>query len=162
MRHLLLVLGPILSCSCFSQSDGSVIGGASDAAQRVFDQRIRPVNAPVTDSTMVEVMPGFPGGPEGLVAYLRREVVYPESALANGVEGTVQVSFIVRKDGRVDNVEVQRGADAELDKEAVRAVAAMPAWSPAVSKGEPVAVRLVLPVAFAIIQEQAPQRDSLH
>jgi len=49
----------------------------------------------------VEDMPQFPGGAEAWVAYLQKELKYPESCRILNLSGVVVVEFIVEKDGKI-------------------------------------------------------------
>jgi periplasmic protein TonB len=76
---------------------------------------------------------------------------YPKAARKHGDQGTVYVRALVKKDGTTVQVMVPsgRGVTPELDKAAVEAVSQ---WTfvPARSKGEPVAVWVVIPVKFRL------------
>ena len=97
-----------------------------------------------------ENMPEFPGGNAACIAWLTKEAKYPVVATEKGIEGTVMVGFVVERDGSVTNVKVNRGADPILDKEAVRAVSAMPKWIPGKQNGELVRVYHSVPVIFRL------------
>ncbi len=56
---------------------------------------------------VVEQMPEFPGGQTALMEYLSKNVKYPVVAQENGVQGRVVVSFIVERDGSINEVEGQ-------------------------------------------------------
>ena len=100
---------------------------------------------------VVEKMPEFPnGGMPGLMKYLSDNIRYPEAAKVAGIQGRVTVVFVVDKDGSVTNVETLRGVDAELDKEAIRVISAMPKWIPGMQKGKAVKVRYTVPVMFRL------------
>ena len=75
---------------------------------------------------------------------------YPQEAVSEGIQGTVDVAFIIEKDGNVSNVEVVRGVSEELDAEAVRVVAASPKWKPGKVAGRAVRTRVVIPVEFRL------------
>lgn len=113
--------------------------------------------------TVVEEMPKFPGGQEALLKYMVANVKYPENARKNGVQGTVFISFVVKKDGQVSNAKVLRGVDEELDKEALRVVSEMPKWNPGKEKGKPVKVQFNLPVAFKLDSgaEKTPEKTQI-
>lgn len=49
---------------------------------------------------IVEQMPEFPGGELAMQEYIRKNLVYPESAKNQQIEGTVYVSFTVGRDGK--------------------------------------------------------------
>lgn len=100
--------------------------------------------------TEVEQMPDFPGGFPALVNYLSENLKYPAEARQNKVTGTVFVGFIVRADGSVEGAKVLRGPDASLGAEAVRVVQTMPKWVPGREGGQPVPVKYVLPIKFAL------------
>ena len=99
---------------------------------------------------IVEEMPEFPNGIEGLMDYVAQNVKYPESAKENNLQGRVIVKFVIEKDGTVSNVEVGRGWGNELDDEAVRVVKAMPKWKPGKQDGKPVRVSFMLPINFKL------------
>lgn len=87
--------------------------------------------------------------------YFLREWVYhylkyPQSALKDGIQGTVMVQFIIEKDGRVADVKVIKGVDPELDAEAVRVIEASPKWKPGKMSGNRVRAALTLPVEFRL------------
>jgi protein TonB len=98
----------------------------------------------------VEKMPEFPGGQAELMSYLKNAIKYPVVAQENGIQGRVTCSFTINKDGTIVDVEVIRGIDASLDKEAVRVITAMPKWKPGEQRGKPVRVKYNLPVNFRL------------
>jgi periplasmic protein TonB len=98
-------------------------------------------------------VPVFPGGQEALVAYLVKNIVYPQKAKENGIQGVVLVSFTVTKTGKVADVKVKRGVDDLLDAEALRVIKGMPDWKPGEKDGQPVDVAMVLPVSFKLAEK---------
>lgn len=99
---------------------------------------------------VVEEQPSFPGGQGALFKWLGDNLRYPVVAQENGIQGKVQVQFVVGKDGSISNVKVVRGVDPSLDKEAVRVVSSMPHWTPGRQNGTSVNVRYTLPVVFRL------------
>ena len=97
-----------------------------------------------------EIQPSFQGGNNALMEYLRQNVVYPEQARKDSVEGRVVVSFVIEKDGSITKPAVVRSLHPLLDAEALRVVAAMPKWSPGMTMGKQVAVKYNLPVTFKL------------
>ncbi|MDD4636171.1 MAG: TonB family protein [Bacteroidales bacterium] len=98
----------------------------------------------------VDNPPAFPGGDAELMGWIMKNVQYPEGAKARGEAGRVTVSFIINKDGKVVNGQVERGVSTELDQEALRVVSIMPNWTPGKLKGEAVDVRYMLPITFRL------------
>lgn len=111
--------------------------GSSEAEDQVF--------------LAVEDMPEFQG--EG-VAYFRNyvqsEVTYPEQAAEKGFEGTSFVTFIVNKEGNVEEVEVVRSAHPVLDQAAVEAIQGSPQWEPGKQRGQNVKVKFTIPIVFKL------------
>ncbi|MBQ5957711.1 MAG: M56 family metallopeptidase [Bacteroidales bacterium] len=99
---------------------------------------------------IVEVMPEFPGGAAAMFTYLSGNIKYPEEAKDKGISGRVFISFVVEKDGSVNQVQVKKGIGGGCDEEAVRVVQAMPKWKPGLQKGKPVRVSYLLPITFKL------------
>lgn len=101
-------------------------------------------------SDNVEVLPEYPGGVENLVVFLRSNINYPEKAKEDGTTGSVDVTFIVEKDGSISNVKVKKSLSEECDREAIRVVNSMPDWTPGKQEGKVVRVGLELPIFFSL------------
>lgn len=99
---------------------------------------------------VVETMPSFPGGDGELMKFLGNNVKYPVIAQENGIQGRVICQFVVNRDGSIVDVEVVRSVDPSLDKEAIRVIKSMPAWSPGKQLGKSVRVKYTLPVNFRL------------
>ena len=99
---------------------------------------------------MVEEMPEFPGGMEAMMDYVAKNVKYPQEAMEKEISGRVFVSFIVEKDGSVNEVKIMKGVGGGCDEEAVRVVKAMPKWKPGKQEGKPVRVNYTLPITFKL------------
>ena len=97
--------------------------------------------------TIAEKMPSFKGN---VNAWLAQHINYPAAAAENNVQGKVIVRFVVGKDGSVSQASVVRSVDPALDREALRAVNAMPKWNPGMNNGQPAAVWFTLPVTFKL------------
>lgn len=100
--------------------------------------------------TVVEEMPEFPGGHDGLIKFISSNLVYPDSAKVHEKQGTVYVTYLIEKDGSVSHVKVLRGFDKYCDAEALRVVKMMPKWKPGKQKGKAVRVHFNLPLKFAL------------
>ncbi len=101
---------------------------------------------------LVAQKPGFNGGDANEFSkWVSENVVYPESCRQSKVQGRVTVQFTVTEEGKVTDVKVLRGVNAELDKEAVRVISGSPLWTPGRDEdGEAVSVSYVFPVIFKI------------
>ena len=100
--------------------------------------------------TWVQVKPSFPGGEEARLKWLRENLEYPQQAVADEIQGLVQVGFVVEKDGSITNVKVVQSAHSTLDREAVRLVKAMPKWIPGKQNGNTVRAYFTQPIRFVL------------
>ena len=97
---------------------------------------------------VVEQMPEYPGGIKALFDYLCQNVMYPEDAEKQKIEGRVIATFIVETDGSISNIEVVKPAFPSLDAEAVRVLSAMPKWKPGMQNDKVVRVKYTVPISF--------------
>ncbi|MBR6227207.1 MAG: TonB family protein [Bacteroidales bacterium] len=97
-----------------------------------------------------EQMPEFPGGVEALMDFVAKNVVYPQEAMDKEISGRVYVSFVIEKDGSVNEVKVMKGIGGGCDDEAVRVIKAMPKWKPGKQDGKPVRVSYMMPITFKL------------
>jgi TonB family protein len=79
---------------------------------------------------------------------------YIASAAEERVEGVVRLSAVIRKDGRVDSIEVLKPLDGRLDRSAAEALARW-VFKPASRGGAPVDVDAVFEVPFRLAPREA-------
>lgn len=77
-------------------------------------------------------------------------VKYPKQAVENGIQGNVQVSFVISESGKVQDVKVTKSVDPLLDEEAVRVITASPDWKPGKVDGKKVKSEMTLYVEFRL------------
>ncbi len=98
-----------------------------------------------------EVDPVYPGGQEGLEGYIRDNITYPEEALENNIEGTVNVRFTIDANGQVGDVRTEGNAlGYGLEEAAVKAVTQMQHWTPGKIGTKSVKAWYTLPVTFRL------------
>lgn len=98
----------------------------------------------------IDTAPEFPGGIDKLMEFLSRNIVYPMQAKENGIKGTVYVSIMVDKNGKVKEVKIDRGLYSACDAEVMRVVNLFPPWKPGIYQGKNVNVVFSLPVKFEL------------
>jgi TonB family protein len=103
-----------------------------------------------TAFVLAEVMPHYPGGDHELSAFIKRNIQYPEKALAEKIEGKVILRFIVSKEGKTENVTVFKGKNTLLDSESVRIAKMFIGWKPGMNNGKAVDVWYVVDVKFEL------------
>ena len=100
---------------------------------------------------IVEDMPTFQGKPvDNFRNYIADNIVYPEEAAKNGIEGKVFVQFKVNSSGKVADARIVRGVDPLLDAEALRVIKSSPDWEPGKQRGKKVCVMFTFPIKFEL------------
>lgn len=112
----------------------------------------KPKHEEVTEEifVVVEEQPEFPGGNAAMMKFLSDNIRYPVIAQENGIQGRIICNFVVERDGSITDVQVVRGQDPSLDREAIRVIQQMPKWKPGKQRGSAVRVRFTLPVVFRL------------
>ncbi|MCR5498269.1 MAG: TonB family protein [Paludibacteraceae bacterium] len=119
---------------------------STQSAPKVLEST-QPDDDVIMGAVVMTPPPSFPGGRDSLIAFLKENLHYPQSAIDDRIEGTVRVRFVVRPDGTISNANVTQSVDPRLDEEALRIVRSMPNWKPS-SKG--VNTPYILPIRFSL------------
>ncbi len=93
----------------------------------------------------VEDMPEYPGGEAALFRDLGNAFRYPALERDMGIQGVVYVSFVVNREGQVEQVKILRGLSEGLDAAVIKSVKAMKRWTPGKQRGRAVPVIYTLP-----------------
>jgi TonB family protein len=101
--------------------------------------------------TKVEVAPTYPGNDQALTDYINGNIVYPDQAIENNVEGTVNVQFVVNDKGEISDVTtIGNKLGYGLEEEAVNVVSKLPKWEPGKVKGKNVKTKLTVPITYKL------------
>lgn len=142
LRNLCLLVG---WCGCMALPV-STLG----AAPKSLSAHVLEVEYDDDDTVYEEadVSPMFPGGTMMLMNWLNDNVAYPDGAKTKDKVSCIEVSCIVDESGRLLSSRIKHGTDSILASEALRVVARMPRWSPALKDGKPVKKEIILPIHF--------------
>ncbi|MGW8121297.1 energy transducer TonB [Roseivirga echinicomitans] len=97
---------------------------------------------------IVEDPAEFPGN--GWNKFLNENLKYPRQAQRMGIEGSVDLSFVVAADGSLSDIEVTRGIGGGCDEEAIRVLKSSPKWIPGKQRGVAVKSRMAIRVKFRL------------
>jgi TonB family protein len=100
--------------------------------------------------------PVYPGGTNALKEFIVKNIQYPLEAKKAGISGIVWMSFMVTKDGNVEQVKVTRGISPECDNEAIRVTQLITGWKPGLQQGKPINIMVSMPVKFPSDKELEP------
>lgn len=88
-----------------------------------------------------------------LVHWVYDYIKYPKEAVKNGIQGNVQVSFIIDENGKVKDAKVLKSVDPLLDEEAIKVVSASPDWKPGKVDGKKVKSEMTLYIEFKLTKK---------
>lgn len=136
---LLLIVLSFLSFQAVCQIEPDVYTNRSDTL-RIAGEIIVP-------NYQLEELPQFPGGPDEMVKWIQKELVFPTQ---DDIQGKCYVKIAVLSSGKIAQPTVARGIPGcpECDKEAIRLVKKMPLWVPGKYKGKAVATEMYIPIVF--------------
>ncbi len=152
------VIGMMFIVGCSGSGDSRAEEQAGTAAEVVEESAAEAVKMDTVTETLVTqkdstvvVTDGdaaeFPGGYVKFMEFMMRNLVYPESAAKDNIQGKVLVSFTVDKTGAVVNPRVIKGVRADLDSAAISVIRKSPKWKPAPSGND---CTVNLPVNFKL------------
>ncbi|WP_257659196.1 energy transducer TonB [Parapedobacter lycopersici] len=116
------------------------------------------IDAEVTETSSdqifqsVEINPEPPGGMAAFMQWVGKNYQYPQAAMDAGVNGQVQVSFVVERDGSLTDLKVVKDLKFGTGEAAIKMLQKAPKWSPGIQNGRPVRVAYTLPIRLSIQQ----------
>ena len=144
-------------------------GKDSSIVEYAEDNMYRNIRIAATDKTvnlrldtlyLIEQMPGFPGGTNALMKFIKKNLIYPNEAIQKNVKATCHVGFVIEKDGSVTGVKLFRAIENcdSCNLEALRVIKMLPTWSPGLQNGIPVRVQFNLPIKFGVTTGKPVER----
>ena len=111
---------------------------------------------------VVEKVPVFPGCEnvedsracfnQMMQKHISTNFRYPKEAQKKGIEGRVNIMFVIQEDGSIDNIRM-RGPDTLLEEEAARIISLLPKMTPGEHRGEKVRIPFSIPITFKLSPE---------
>lgn len=77
----------------------------------------------------------FPGGNSEMLKFIGQNLKVPKVFQDAGISGQIVVSFRVKKEGTLDNIEILRSPGFGIDEEIIKVFKSMPKWIPAKLNG---------------------------
>ncbi|AII52199.1 energy transducer TonB [Hymenobacter sp. APR13] len=129
----------------------STVTVVSDHGQQVYCLKDTTSRTTPIIYNYVRQMPAFVGGHEAMMAFLGRNLRWPENSGRICVEGRVFVNFIVGKEGRLREFKVLKGLHPLFDAEALRVARLLNGrFTAGTQDGRAVEVYYTVPVTFRI------------
>jgi len=91
----------------------------------------------------------YPGGNVAMAKYIYRNMMYPEAAKANKIQGDIMVVFFVEPDSTASEVKAMKDLGHGTKEEAERLIRAAK-FLPALQNGKPIRQQMMVSVPFRI------------
>ncbi len=114
---------------------------------------------PLVSFIVIEDVPVFPGCEDAkdkrtcfqemMNKHIAKNFRYPEPAQEMGIQGRVNIMFVIQRDGSIGNVQM-RGPDKSLEVEAQRIIEKLPKMVPGKQRGQAVRVPFSIPITFKL------------
>jgi protein TonB len=124
-----------------------------DSVQTDYESRLKEPDIGTFAFFEVQEKAQFPGGDDSLMRFVGTKIEYPPMAMDQNIQGTVVVSFVVKSDGSVANVDVvsQHLLGYGCEEAAMRVVKLTSGmWKPATIRDKAVSMKCTLPVKFVL------------
>jgi len=108
----------------------------------------------VIDDT--ELFVSFPGGEKALKKFISKNLIYPEPAIKERIEGQVLASFTIDKNGKISNIVIVKESNPYFDSEVVRLISIMPdwIWDKRIEMKDRKLTKRTLPISFRLNKRQ--------
>ena len=97
-----------------------------------------------------ETMPRFPGGEKAMMEFIATNLKYPQQAVKENIQGAVLAEFVIDAEGKVTAPQIIRSLSPECDREVIRVINLMPAWTPGQQEGKAVNVKFTIPIMYRL------------
>ena len=152
LRYLILLilgLNPILAFCQGPKSQTETSRVLSTEIQSKLDSSFI-----VIDDT--ELFVSFPGGEKALKKFISKNLIYPEPAIKERIEGQVLASFTIDKNGKISNIVIVKESNPYFDSEVVRLISIMPdwIWDKRIEMKDRKLTKRTLPISFRLNKRQ--------
>ena len=97
-----------------------------------------------------ETMPRFPGGEKAMMEFIATNLKYPQQAVKENIQGAVLAEFVIDAEGKATAPQIIRSLSPECDREVIRVINLMPAWTPGQQEGKAVNVKFTIPIMYRL------------
>jgi TonB family protein len=125
---------------------GEIKESTQDTIQGKFGGKITKIVEGNETFSQVEIQPEPPGGLNAYRKWIGDNYKYPLAAIDAEVKGTVQVTFVVEKDGSLSDLKVVRDLGHGTGNAAIAVLKTSKRWSPGIQNGKSVRVAYSLPI----------------
>jgi len=142
MRHIILLLAFISASSLFGQEE------------KIYNIVAEPARLMICENQPISSADKKKCSEQSLLKYITQNITYPESALADSIEGSVVVRFVVKKDGQVGDAKLLKDIGGGCGEAAMAVIDSIRAdsvlWRPGAIDSNFVDSYVTIPIRFRI------------
>jgi TonB family protein len=97
-----------------------------------------------------EVIPEYPGGIERFYSYIQSKLSYPQQAIAANMEGSVEATFTVMKNGILKRIKITKGLGYGCDELVLQILKQCRKWNPGKFYGKDIEVNYTVSIDFKL------------
>ncbi|MGO4770034.1 energy transducer TonB [Flavobacterium sp. W22_SRS_FK3] len=132
MKKFLILILICFVQNLFSQTKSTVKNISNDENQ-------------VYNTAGIDIAPEFPGGMNEFYKFIAQNYIVPKEKPAS-LKGKVYATFIIEKDGSLNEIKILRDIGFSTGNEAIRVLKICPKWTPGKLQNLPVRVLYALPI----------------
>ena len=99
--------------------------------------------------------PQYPGGKTAMAKFINENLLYPEEAQQNKIEGTVEAEYFINGLGNITSVNILKGLGSGCDEEVKRVIKLL-VFEKAVNRGMKSSTRKTLKINFKLPKKKKP------
>ncbi|MXO05029.1 energy transducer TonB [Flavobacterium sp. HBTb2-11-1] len=134
MKKLLFLILLFVGQNTFSQANKTV-SVLSDDENHLYN------------TAGIDIKPEFPGGLNEFYKYISQNYIIPKEKPIN-VKGKVVATFVVEKDGSLNDIKIIKDVGFNTGTEAIRVLKSSPKWISGKLEGQDVRVLYVIPITI--------------
>ena len=85
-----------------------------------------------------------------MMEFIATNLKYPQQAVKENIQGAVLAEFVIDAEGKVTAPQIIRSLSPECDREVIRVINLMPAWTPGQQEGKAVNVKFTIPIMYRL------------
>lgn len=105
--------------------------------------------------TEVEVVPEPVGGMLKFMTWVSNNYDYPKAAMENAVNGIIEISFVVERDGSLTDFKITKDLGHGTGEAALKLMRSAAKWNPGIQNGKKVRVSYTLPIRLNLRQDDS-------
>lgn len=133
------------------ENDSLAIREIYNEDSKLVDSIYLDENGKATQKFSVMTPAIYPGGMDNFYKFFGDNLKYPSEVIDRQIGGTLFASFIINKEGSIEDIRIEKSPHYSFSKEVLRVLKKTAKWTPATFLGKKIEVKFTMPVRFGIM-----------